>query len=328
MEHIDKVYHLDKLLGAARHPVSMKNLTERLECSDSTVRRVIKTLLNRFNAPLEYDTQRNGWHYRKDAGTFSLPGFWLNDQEIYALLAMQQLLGKFDPELLHDEIAPIEARLREILDKSLGQGNRASLADVIRLLPYNRREHQYAHFQTIASACLQRRQLRLTYRHRSSDASQPRIVSPQRLIYYRDNWYLGAYCHHENRLHPFSLDRISDVQALDSDSLEIMVDEVETVFFSTFGIFSGRVQGVAVLRFTPQAARWVEGVIWHEQQRSGWQVDGTFELRVPYSDPTELVGEILRFGDGVTVLEPPELRERVCEKLRKTLRNYAGLVTV
>jgi predicted DNA-binding transcriptional regulator YafY len=214
MENIDKIYRLDKLLGSARLPISIVRLKDALGCSESTVRRVITAMQDRFNAPIEYDRIRNGWHYCKDKGAYSLPGFWLNDQEIYGLLTMQQLLGNFDPELLHDEIAPIEARLREIISKTTGLKSSETLGNYIRLLPYNRRAHQYTNFQTIASACLQRKQLRVSYHARSSDECQPRILSPQLLIYYRDNWYLGAYCHHEKTLHPYSLDRISNVEQL------------------------------------------------------------------------------------------------------------------
>lgn len=327
MENIDKIYRLDKLLGSARSPISIKRLMDALHCSESTVRRVIITMQNRFNAPIEYDRLRNGWHYCKDKGAYSLPGLWLNDQEIYGLLAMQQLLGNFDPELLHDEIAPIETRLREIISKTTGLNSTETLGNYIRLLPYNRRDHQYSNFQIIATACLQRKQLRVSYHARSNDECLLRTLSPQLLIYYRDNWYLGAYCHRENTLHPYSLDRISNIEQLEVDSLSVPKTELDDVFFSTFGIFSGRVAAVAVLRFTPEAARWVEGVTWHNAQESRWQ-DGAYVLRIPYSHATELIGEILRFGDGVTVLEPPELRAAVCEKLQKMLRNYGCLVTV
>ena len=37
---------------------------------------------------------------------------------------------------------------------------------------------------------------------------------------------------------------------------------------------------------------------------------------------TLLIREILRFADGVTVLEPPELRMAVREKLEKMVKNY------
>jgi len=250
MENIDKIYRLDKLLGSARSPISIKRLMNALYCSESTVRRVITTMQNRFNAPIEYDRLRNGWHYCKDKGAYSLPGFWLNDQEIYGLLAMQQLLGNFDPELLHDEIAPIETRLREIISKTTGLNSTETLGNYIRLLPYNRRDHQYSNFQTIASAKIPYIPIHLTV---SVTSNSLRLIACQ--------------CRKRNWM---------------------------TCFFLRLASFQ----------------------------------DGAYVLRIPYSHATELIGEILRFGDGVTVLEPPELRAAVREKLQKMLGNYGCLVTV
>lgn len=48
----------------------------------------------------------------------------------------------------------------------------------------------------------------------------------------------------------------------------------------------------------------------------------SLRVTVPYSDPTELVGEIMRWGNHVTVVEPKELRETVRESLQATLKQY------
>ncbi len=321
MENLSKIYRLHAILSDARHPVPMRRLCEALACSERHTKRIIHSMQDRFNAPIEYSRQRNGWHYREGAG-FTLPGFWLNEQELYALLTIQQLLGNLDPVFLQDGLQPFKQRIQDILEKTTGLKSDKPLGEFIRLLPYNRRDQQYARFQTIASACLQRQQLRVTYHNRSHDQRETRILSPQLLIYYRDNWYLGAYCHNKGELHPFSLDRIQEAETLPEPCHLIPNEALEEVFFSTFGIFSGVVQAVAVLQFTPEAARWVDGVTWHKDQHASWQEDGTYVLKVPYSLPTELIGEILRFGEGVTVLEPPELRSAVCEKLEKMVANY------
>jgi hypothetical protein len=36
-----------------------------------------------------------------------------------------------------------------------------------------------------------------------------RSLSPQQLIYYRDNWYIAAYCHYRKELRVFAIDNIS-----------------------------------------------------------------------------------------------------------------------
>ena len=50
--------------------------------------------------------------------------------------------------------------------------------------------------------------------------------------------------------------------------------------------------------------------------------DRCFELTVPYSDPRELLGEILRHGPDVEVLEPAELVDAVREYLVEAAAQY------
>ena len=79
------------------------------------------------------------------------------------------------------------------------------------------------------------------------------------------------------------------------------------------------------LRFRPEAARWVSRETWHPQQQSScYDEAGYYLLDVPYSQDTELVMEILKYADDVEVLEPPELRRRVRERVSATQSLYAG----
>ena len=48
-----------------------------------------------------------------------------------------------------------------------------------------------------------------------------------------------------------------------------------------------------------------------QQQESRVEADGSYVLSVPYSDDREILGDIMRFGADVEVLEPRELRRKV-----------------
>ena len=61
---------------------------------------------------------------------------------------------------------------------------------------------------TTSSALVQRKRLWLRYFKRSDRTESEREVSPQRLVHYRDNWYLDAWCHKRQALRTFGLDAI------------------------------------------------------------------------------------------------------------------------
>jgi predicted DNA-binding transcriptional regulator YafY len=61
---------------------------------------------------------------------------------------------------------------------------------------------------------------------------------------------------------------------------------------------------------------------WHPDQVSSVLPDGTLMLEVPYSDTRELIGEILRHGTDVEVIEPQNLREQAAATIDKMLNVY------
>jgi hypothetical protein len=50
--------------------------------------------------------------------------------------------------------------------------------------------------------------------------------------------------------------------------------------------------------------------------------DGSYVLEIPYSDERELVGDLLRFGADVEVLEPMDLRVKVHRALLEAVGRY------
>ena len=99
-------------------------------------------------------------------------------------------------------------------------------------------------------------------------------------------------------------------------------EELNEIFRAGYGLFSGPVRGQARLRFQPERARWVADERWHGQQETQRLPDGRLELTVPYSEVDELLGEILRYGPDVEVLEPPELVDLVRERLERAVTRY------
>ncbi len=164
--------------------------------------------------------------------------------------------------------------------------------------------------------------MRLSYYSKGKDESTERDVSPQRLIFYRDNWYLDAYCHLRKGLRSFAMDGIRSAHVLDEKATEVAEKELHENFAESYGIFSGKATQRAKLRFTPEKARWVSAETWHGQQVSGFDKDGTYLLEFDYNQDPELVMEIMKHGDGVEVVSPTALRKKVADELRKAAKRY------
>jgi len=317
MSEIARLYRYRSLLSG-RGAVSTAKLMAELEISHATFKRDIAKLRDQLHVPIVFDRDFGGYRLEQGHTDSELPGLWFSQDEILALLTIQNMLSQLEPGLLGPKLKPLQQRLAGMLEK---QGlSEADMARHIRLLYAGKRKVPLKSFQAVAAGTLARKQLLITHLNRQSGSKLVRTVSPQQLVHYRDNWYLDGWCHLRNDLRSFAVDAIEhcDIQAEPAHIVE--PEHLRRVMQSSYGIFSGAPKAWAELKFTPERARWVSGEQWHPDQRSHESVDGSFVLEVPYSDERELLGDILRFGADVEVLGPPDLRARV----RKALHDAAG----
>ncbi|MDX8410907.1 MAG: YafY family protein [Mariprofundaceae bacterium] len=318
MDKFDRIYQLHRILDRRRYPVSIDVLCGEMECSQPTVKRIISQMRLYYGAPIV--SRRGSGYLYEQSQNFELPGLWFNQQELEALLIMNQLLAHVGPGLLEAELAPAKKRLEALLARL--SPNAAGEVERIRILDMAGRGGGLACFSLVAAAVLERKRLTFDYDGRSSGISERREVSPQRLIHYRDNWYLDAFCHLRDGLRTFSLDRISKV-VRGGKSRSISKARLDRALASSYGVFSGTADKTAVLHFTRKRAQWVADEIWHLEQKGGWLPDGRYELRLPYDNALELILDICRYGPDVEVMEPDALRDAVAKRLRLAAAQYA-----
>ncbi len=320
MHRFDRIFELHKILSNRRTPISRKDLEARLECSRATVRRTIDESRDFLGAPIKYDHTRNGYYYdTSENPMYELPGLWFNSSEIFALLTTYQLLSRVQPGLLEPHLAPLRDRLNDIL-RSQHSGSR-EIANRIRILQMAPRITDIDRFRKAAEALVLRKKLKILYHGRERDKITERWISPQRMVYYRDNWYLDAWCHLRKGLRSFSLDR-THIICQGEKTKDIAEEKLNAHFGDAYGIFAGKATNKAVIRFSGKAARWVADEHWHARQETRLLPDGGWELTVPYSDPRELVMDILKYGPEAEVISPVSLRNLVQEKLKTALTQY------
>lgn len=319
MDRTERFHKIDQLI-TNRTKVTFAELKDALEVSPATIKRDIQYLRDRLNCPLIWDREVRG--YRYESGTvhsgsqFELPGLWFNASEIHALLTMQHLMSNLDRGgLLSPHIQPLMARLNGLL------GTADNTADEVRkrvrIIGAAARRMHLSNFETVGSALLRRKRLMITYHARGSDEETVREVSPQRLVYYRENWYLDAFCHLRKGLRNFSVDAIQKAETLEKPAREVQEKTTNEALGSGYGIFGGSKVQWAKLRFTPERARWVAHEQWHPRQKGTQNADGSYLLEIPYTDDRELMMDILKYGPDVEVLGPVSLRGRVKDLLQK-----------
>jgi predicted DNA-binding transcriptional regulator YafY len=319
-----RVYKIEMLIRNRGH-VSFKTLRDELEVSPATLKRDLDYLRDQLGAPIEYDRDLNGYRFGAEyrGHKHELPGLWFSEPELYSLLMAHQLLSELDSEgVLSRHLQPLRERIHEMLGS--GQAEAQALLQRVKIIGSARRPVPSRTFELVGQALLQRRRLHLRYLTRGRAAVSERDISPQRLVHYRNTWYVDAWCHTRERLLRFALDAIADASPLAVPALEVTLAQVEADMDGGYGIYAGARRTWATLRFQPQAAQWVSREQWHPHQRAAWLADGRYELKVPYSDETELLMDVLRQGETVEVVAPDSLRSAARLRLQAAARQYEG----
>lgn len=326
MDRTERFYKIELLLRS-RGCVSFEVLLEELDVSRATLKRDLQYLRDRLNAPIVYDRMDNGYRFEQASATVGarheLPGLWFSENELHALLTMHQLMAGLDDDgVLSRHLQPMMDKLQGMLGADETEAR--ELMRRVKVIGTARRRTPSRSFELLGSALVQRKRVKLKYFKRSDRTTSDREVSPQRLVNYRNTWYLDAWCHASDGLRRFSLDAIKDAETLATKARHVAVKDLESALDAGYGIYGGAGAQLAwaTLVFEPDAAQWVSVEEWHPQQKARWLPDGRYELQVPYADPTELAMDILRHGDSVVVTGNAALKQAIRGRLDSARARY------
>lgn len=322
MARPQKLQALMRRLKSRRQPQSITMLAEALECSQRNVKDIIRQLRDDHLVPIIYSREVNGYYLEKHYGeSFELNEVWFSPAELHALMTSYHLLASIQPGWLDEYIEPLKDKIQHLLHNA--SQDFEQLQQRVRVLQTAARPTNLDDLRKISDALLSRKRLYVIYHGRERDKNTDREISPQRLVYYRSNWYLDAWCHQKNELRMFSIDRLHPAQVLEEEALDVNETALNEHYATAYGIFAGTPTKMAKLRFSAEAAKWVADEQWHPQEESRVMKDGRYELKVPYRDTRELMMDILKYGAEVEVVSPKSLRDAVVQKVKEMVEMYS-----
>ncbi len=314
------VNDLHQLLSSRRTPLPLNTILTSLEVKKATFHRIRTFMVDCLGAPIK-NRKGAGYYYEiSNSDIYELPGLWFSIDELMVFSLLEQLLESTQPLVMNRLLAPVRDRIHKLAD-----AQRLSPQDWnqrLRVLPQWQRSCSSDLFSKLAQATLQQKQIEIEYNNHHKNTQTTRHISPQQLVYYRDNWYLDGWCHLREALRTFSIDAIQRVSITPESAFRVPQQQLRNHFENGYGIFSGQPTAIADLQFSAEAACWVNRETWHPDQTKEWMPEGRLRLKVPYSDPRELVRDLMRFGVDVEVLGPDSLREQVKQQLEMALKKY------
>ena len=310
------------LEGKARGLTLAEAQTEAGEgVSDRTIRRDFEAL-TQAGFPIE-TVKRDGkttFVLNRDVfGGMAAAGFSLS--ELCALHLSRTVLsavtgGPFRESLasafdkIYDALPPSMWKFIESLPEALGAKEHAARS----------RGAASRSIESLMSAILSRRRVRMRYHSFSSQQIKDYIVEPYRLAYAQGGLYLQAFVPDYSEMRTFATQRI-ELAVMTEDSFS-PVDSAETgVFPHSLGAFSGTPETV-VIEFTADEAPYVREREFHASQRIEDLPGGRIRLTMDVVIDWELQAWVMGFGPAARVIQPDVFAKRIVDSLEETRATY------
>lgn len=318
----ENIHLLVSFLETLRSPVPAKRLMKEFEWSRPTLFRAIQAA----KAENHNITCERGMGYRlvPQEDRQGTEGF--TPKELESLAVVWQMLENTQNEWVGqyaDMRSTILQRLRNMgVPVEQWEGR-------VRYLPQHRRRTPAGVFRKVSHALLHRKVLKFQF-SKADKAPETREVHPQQLVLYRNGWSLDAL--DESRIgmrgpddrgiRQFALDLLSNVREVKKDWKEVPREVLKAEMASGYGLFAGKADATAKIRFSNAAAFYVAREVWHTNQTLDHKRNGTLLMQIPYvsQHPEELLGDILRWGENAEVVGPIRLKQLWKEKIQKMMQ--------
>jgi predicted DNA-binding transcriptional regulator YafY len=197
------------------------------------------------------------------------------------------------------------------------------------LLESNERLRGLEYISTLHDAIVERKPISITYKSFKSEEAQLFCFSPYILKEFRNRWFVFGDRHDftYTPLCNLALDRIEDISAAPKRECYLKDRDFHpsTFFNDMIGVTRNVDSPVEHITFlaTKAEAPYIRTKPIHESQREVQQMeDGCVLFSIDVILNYELERDLLAYGEGVTVLSPDHLVEKLRKRLSESVENY------
>jgi hypothetical protein len=220
-----------------------------------------------------------------------------------------------NPEVLNDD--SIERWLLSTLTVQGVLSDSVSIKDRIVLEEVPMGEE---YLQTIIRAIKAGRRLRVGYQRFGSESYET-TISPYALKLFHRRWYLLAYT--GRHMATYSLDRMTLVEMTDEKFAFPTDFSAREYFTEYYGVLTDETpMAHVVIRAHVWTPDYIRTLPLHPSQREIASTDMFADFSYDLRPTADFLGTLLSHGDGIEVLEPLDLREKMKQMIAENLKRY------
>jgi predicted DNA-binding transcriptional regulator YafY len=317
----EQLYRMAEMAAARRQGISLRNVMEEFRVEERTARRMLRQFEDLFGGYDTWDDEdRRRWWSLKEVRY--IQHRVLKENELAALnLAIRRAMrdGAASEakalETAHD-------RLVASYSCSMKRGA-AKYSDMLMLAtgfasrPGPTRKVPEDYLNRLFNAFRTSTMVEILYQGARDPEPRIRLVEPHAVIVGGRYYLIARAADVERQYRQFRFDRIFDIQATMEPFERDHDFDVDSYSAQAFGAFFSKVEhGLVRWRFAPSAAQAAREFVFHPTQKRTDQADGSLLVEFTASGWLEMAWHLVKWGNAVEVLEPPQLRE-ILERVRR-----------
>jgi predicted DNA-binding transcriptional regulator YafY len=316
----ERLRQLSAEIQRGRYPTKA-DLARIVERHPRTVQRDLEALVNRFDAPLEFDREKKGFHFTDPA--WQLPPVILREGELINFFAAERVLRRLGATSEVQLARSALRRLAALLPAEVVVDVNA-LEDAITFAPEPVLDASPATLRRLASAATHRQTLHINYFSQRRAAQTERDIDVLLLHNHLGEWYAVSHDHETGEVRDFHAGRISSIINTRRSFTPPTDWDAEEYLRRGFGMFRGGKDVLVEVEFDQYQARYARERTFHLTQRRKELRDG--RLRITF-ETTEAALEqvarwLLQYGEHARALRPAWLREMMREQLKRAAALY------
>jgi proteasome accessory factor B len=320
---VDNILELFCFLMSRPSGVTVKELKDEFKnISQRTIYRYLQILSTQFMITNERIEGESLWKYIGKQTYTRDPLFTM--EEVYGLKIAQKLL------MTQFKGTPIEkwiGSLYDKIDRRLDPKQRNILeqfSDCYNVLPFGVKDYSISSkfLPVLIESITWLQRLAIKYKPAGVDSIKSFEIEPYSIVNAKGGLYLIGNLVGQKKIQTFAVERINKVElAGPRHSYDIPEDfKVDKYFKGAFGVIASKPVRIK-LKF--------DGILKEYLRERKWpgfkkfeEKNGSIIMNLEIGITRELISWLLSFGEHLEVLEPPELRIKIIEDLKKTLSRY------
>lgn len=309
-----------KQLEASRHGLTLEQLADGLASSAARHPRTLRRDLEAIESagwPLMTERVDGRTRWKLLEGIRQAPALRISPTELMALTLSRRLIAPLEGTALHASLQSALGKASAALPpEGLMLVQQLESTFSVGLGPHKRYKRHREVVERVTHAIAEKTRIQMRYDSASRGRITRREVDPYRLWYASGGLYLIGYCHLRNEPRMFAVERIKSVTPTELPYQIPLHFDFEAFVEDSLTVMRGPRIDVE-LEFDQRTAAWVKDRLWHPSQELKRLPGRKLRMTLTVADSRELVGWILSFGSGVTVIKPEHVKEAVREEAKR-----------